>query len=883
MQQIIDRLNNINVPARILEIEEEIKPATNPRVIDKLVKELKILRSLNNDGVSPLDAFTQQMVPVIPAMYRSPAELSNGTIRLPDINLLLKDIGFANNTLKEAIKEGLPEDEIAHIKHNLYRSVEQLSGFDAPTDNKKVVHNAFTTIAGKNSPKGGYFQQNVIRKRQDLTGRSTLAPDPTLGIDEVRLPMEIGYKIYQPFIEKELRDMGYKREEIDSHIAKRTDVAFAALKQAGKDRPVLINRAPSIRNTSINALWPIFSAGKEIGVPNLLAGLNVSMDFDGDSASIHVPVTQKGIQDAYKLLPSRNLSWEPTGELLTGPNHAAATGLFLLSQTKEGRKQINDILPPNYSIKKETNKDELYKILSGMDKEGIKNTGDVMNKLRLLGDDYIYRSGHTIGLSDIAPMPEITTKVLNNLKRDIHYLGDEADIDKLYDDYGDELIKKLKEEYKIHPTSTGNMLLAKARGNPTQFRDIVLTPLGSKDNVISTPIEHGYAEGLDPWEYWSAASGARKGIISRSQETAMPGALANELLMTENQLVVGNIKNKHMNVIELSVDSPGDILDRIIGRDIVISDELTIKKDTAVTPAILKIAQKNRINKLPVYTVMGSSDTDGALPSMGYGLNKDNKLMDIGENIGVISSHAIVAPLYTGSLKAFHTGGSAGVNTSGYPRIKQILEMHKILPKQATLSKEEGIIASITPDSLNGHNIVINGNKYYTLPGNRVLISVGDKVSPGDPLSDGPIQPEEIARYKGLDKAQEYMVKELQSNVPDASRRSLEVVVEGLTRYGKIIRGGDTDFLPGDTALLSKIKAENSKVQSPATYEIMFKGINQLPQETQGWATQLGFRYLKKLMQRNIAEGAEEEKHSYSPTTGIMFGQDFGTGEKGKY
>ena len=288
MQKIIEELAGINVQNRISEVSRGLKLATNPRVINSLVKELKILRSLEKDDKSPLDAYTQTTVPVIPAMYRSPAELSNGSIRLPDINLLLRDIGIANSVLSEAKTVGLPLEEVENIKHKLYKSVEQMSGFDAPTENKKVVHNAFTTMAGIGTPKSGFFQRNVIRKRQDLTGRSTLTPDPTINIDECKLPKKIGYKVYEPWVKKELFSMGYNKDEVDKLIKDDDKDAFTALKNSSKDRPILFNRAPSIRNTSVNALFPIFTDGMDIGVPNLLAGLNPSLDFDGDSGLVYI-------------------------------------------------------------------------------------------------------------------------------------------------------------------------------------------------------------------------------------------------------------------------------------------------------------------------------------------------------------------------------------------------------------------------------------------------------------------------------------------------------------------------------------------------------------------------------------------------------------------
>ena len=102
MQEIIKRLSEIDVSSRTNELEASIKTETNPRKIDALVKEYKVLRNIQAEGLTPLEAFTRDTIPVLPAQYRAPIEMQNGAIQLPDINLLLRDIGLSNKTLDKA-------------------------------------------------------------------------------------------------------------------------------------------------------------------------------------------------------------------------------------------------------------------------------------------------------------------------------------------------------------------------------------------------------------------------------------------------------------------------------------------------------------------------------------------------------------------------------------------------------------------------------------------------------------------------------------------------------------------------------------------------------------------------------------------------------------
>jgi len=291
MQEIISRLKSIDIDNRLTELRTTIKEESNPRKIDKAVKQIKILQNLKDEGLTPEEAFIRNTIPVLPSIYRAPIELPNGVLTSPDVNLLVRDVGIINDKLKEARAKNLPKEDIDNLKSILRASIDDLSGFEAPTVNPKAIKNPFTTIAGLNSPKGGFFQRKVLRKRQDLTGRSTIIPDADLDIDEVKIPYKMGYKLYEPFIKKELIEMGYSKDDMENMITNEDDKVKRVLREIGKNRPVLINRAPSIRETSVNAMNPIFTEDKAMKVSVLLAGLNPSLDFDGDSAQVFVPLT----------------------------------------------------------------------------------------------------------------------------------------------------------------------------------------------------------------------------------------------------------------------------------------------------------------------------------------------------------------------------------------------------------------------------------------------------------------------------------------------------------------------------------------------------------------------------------------------------------------
>jgi len=606
-----------------------------------------------------------------------------------------------------------------------------------------------------------------------------------------------------------------------------------------------------------------------------------------DTASIHVPITNKGIEDSFKMLPSRNIVWEATGLALTRPEHAAASGLYLLTGTPEGRKKVNSILPKEYAVTKQMNKSDVSDMIVRMEKDDVNNLGRILNELRKLGDEHIYETGLTLSLEDMKPMKNEREKIIRQINSDLAKVPKkdrsidivEGVFSKHMGERSKMIVNKLD---KSNPLSV--MLSAKARGNPSQFGDLVISPIGVKGSAkVEDPIAHSYIEGLEPWEYYLAASGARQGVIGRSTMTAKPGALASELLATANQISIGDQRGDRMNVIDLPVSDPLELEDRVVGKDIKVGNRTIIREGTVLTPKMIQTAKKEGISSLPVYTPLGSTSSDGTIPALAYGVGRKGSFHEPGTNIGVMSAHAVVEPLFGSAMGSFHHGASLEEKQLGYPRIRQLLELTKKLPHEATLSSETGSVESVIKDEVGGHNVIINGKKHYVMPGNTPKVKEGDKLTPGDPLSDGPIQPSQIAEYKGLDNARLYMVDELKKNLPNLKRRNAEVIVESITRWGQIIDQGDSEYLPGDIELISKLESINEDIGNKVTYKPVFKGINQLPQITQGWMSQLGFRNLKQVHKKNIAEGAEEAKHSYSPTIAAAYGHEFGLGEKGKW
>ena len=82
---------------------------------------------------------------------------------------------------------------------------------------------------------------------------------------------------------------------------------WEVLEEVIKERPVLLNRAPTLHRLGIQAFEPQLVEGKAIQIHPLVCSA-FNADFDGDQMAVHVPLSEKAVQEARELmLSTRNL------------------------------------------------------------------------------------------------------------------------------------------------------------------------------------------------------------------------------------------------------------------------------------------------------------------------------------------------------------------------------------------------------------------------------------------------------------------------------------------------------------------------------------------------------------------------------------------------
>lgn len=340
---ISKRLSKIDLPKREREIREKLgNMKGTPR--DNAIKELKYIRTLRRNDIRPEKAYISSKIPVVPPMFRPIIPGRRGDLQVNDANYLYRDAMLANDLLSKT--KGLP-DEVQHdARKHLHDAVGALYGLKDPVSPQLKARNVkgfLNRIAGTGSgPKYGFLHQKLLKRRQDVSGRATWSPDPTLGMDEVGLPEDMAWDMYRPFVTKQLVHRGYKALDARKQIDEKTPVARELLNMELRNRPALINRAPSLYRYNVLAAYPKMVPGKTLRVHEMLAPIQAG-DFDGDAVQVHVPVGDAAVHEARRMtLPNMLLSDKEKFTLTkAAPQQEAVTGIYMATSAKpKGKKRI---------------------------------------------------------------------------------------------------------------------------------------------------------------------------------------------------------------------------------------------------------------------------------------------------------------------------------------------------------------------------------------------------------------------------------------------------------------------------------------------------------------------------------------------------------------
>ena len=945
-QGLVAALALVNVDKDLAEAKEGIKTARRTE-LDKLNKKIKYLLMLKNNELSADEAYAISNVPVLPPIFRPITAMEGGDLNIDGTNMLYRDIAMLNQKLKQA--DGvLPEEATAKLRSDLYDAVDALMGVSSPTEGATTLDGQarppgiLTILSGRNSPKQSFFHKRILDRKQDISMRSVIVPDMDLHLDELGLPRKGAMKVYRPFVVKELVNMGYTPLKAREEIEKNSSLANRALEVAVNKRPVLFKRDPVLHKFGIMAFKPKLHNEKSIHIHPLVTG-GFNADFDGDTMAVFVPVSQEAVDEAYKMLPSKNLYNPATGRVMYQPSLEGQLGLYLMTamgkkvkgsfanqkevlaasekgeigvtdlvdvngmKTTAGRILFNNALPNKVKSdeiltdpKMVMGKGVLQKILKDVAQKTPAEFQQTADKIKDLGFGHAYNTGFSFDLDDFNTLKGIRDKYMKAARtkelairkqekmKMISPAAAEAKIVDLYT----AVTVDMSEEAKSLLDKRGNKLRAmnKAGVKPAwgQLQQMLLGPMlleNAKGRVIPVPVDRSYSEGLRSSDYFVASSGARKGLIEKVQSVQKPGALNKQIANTAISYIVTENDCGTDRGIAMDVGDT-DLVDRFTAKKIKIGNS-SVPANTAITPALISKMKSSKTTKVLARSPMKCASKKG-ICSKCYGLADGGRPIEVGTNIGLIAGTSLGERGTQLSMKTFHGGGIVGANSGvvgGIDRISQLLKMPATLPNAATLSPVTATLSSIKESPVGGYDLTIGDEEVYVPSGRTLSVGVGDKIKKGQRLSSGVIEPRDLLSKTNIDTVQAYISNEIDKvyKSEGIKKRNIEVVTKAVTNLGRVTDPGDSDFVRNDYISLSHAAALNKsgKLKNPVRVTPTLRGIETLPlDQSTDWIARLQYRKLKETFIRAANEGWESDLHGTHPAPGIAYSAEFGKSKK---
>lgn len=314
---------------------------------NKLLKRARILESLIKSKISP-QWMMMNMLPVIPPDLRPVVQLPGGKFATSDLNDLYRRVINRNNRLKQLIDLGAPEIILRNEKRMLQEAVDSLLDLQKSRGRARNAQGAASKVLKSLSDilrgKQGRFRQNLLGKRVDYSGRSTIIAGPELKINQCGLPKEMALELFKPYLLHEIIVRGYAPniKSAKNFLEERDPVVYDILEEITKDHPVLLNRAPTLHKLSILGFYPVLVDGYAIKLhPTVCAGYNA--DFDGDAMGVFVPLSKDAITEVKeKMLPYFNLLKPADGSPIVVPNKEMALGVYYLTSFDQTYNEKKD-------------------------------------------------------------------------------------------------------------------------------------------------------------------------------------------------------------------------------------------------------------------------------------------------------------------------------------------------------------------------------------------------------------------------------------------------------------------------------------------------------------------------------------------------------------
>ena len=346
IQQLLEKLD-------LTKMEEEIKEQLGSKkrkdyaTRRNLIRKLRMVEGLIKTKIKPEFLITKTLM-VTPPDLRPLLPLDGGRFVASDLNDLYQRVINRNNRLKKLMQLQAPDIIVRNEKRMLQESVDALldngkHGMAVLGKGKRPLKSLTDALRGKQ----GRFRQNLLGKRVDYSGRAVIVVGPELKLNQCGLPKEMALELFGPFVLRELRKKEYFHTLGSAKRAIRENLpeVWEILERVSKKHPVLLNRQPTLHRLSIQAFEPKLIEGNVITIHPLVCPA-FNADFDGDTMSVHLPLTPEACIESKLLMQANTHIFSPaSGKPIATPTRDIVVGCtYLTFQSEEEPFELETII-----------------------------------------------------------------------------------------------------------------------------------------------------------------------------------------------------------------------------------------------------------------------------------------------------------------------------------------------------------------------------------------------------------------------------------------------------------------------------------------------------------------------------------------------------------
>ena len=304
-----------------------------------------------------------------------------------------------------------------------------------------------------------------------------------------------------------------------------------------------------------------------------------------------------------------------------------------------------------------------------------------------------------------------------------------------------------------------------------------------------------------------------------------------------------------------------------------------------VTEGVTVAKQIDEVTGLSTLVVI---DPKRGVKAQTKGLRPQVKLIDEqGEEVKIHGTeHAVTITFQVGSIITVKDGQPVSVGeilaripqesaktrdiTGGLPRVAELFEARS--PKDAGVLAEVTGTVSFGKDTKGKQRLVITepdgtAHEYLITKDKHVMAHDGQVVNKGEVIVDGPPEPHDILRLKGVEELARYIIDEVQDvyrlQGVKINDKHIEVIVRQMLRRVVVVEPGDSRFIREEQVERSDVLDENDKLNAenkrPAEFQYMLLGITKASLSTDSFISAASFQETTRVLTEAAIMGKRDE------------------------